>query len=83
VGIQRIGCRHERGVCAKIGLSEELPCFRWVNTVLGNLKTAITSTFHAIRRPYLPRYLAEFQWRFNTAAASAHGWRQSRPFGAK
>jgi transposase-like protein len=67
-GVTEAGCRHERVVCARTGLSEELPCFRWVNTVLGNLKTAITGTFHAIRRPYVPRYLAEFQWRFNRRA---------------
>jgi hypothetical protein len=64
-GVTEAGCHHERVICAKTGLSEELPCFRWVNTVLGNLKTAITGTFHAIRRPYVPRYLAEFEYRFN------------------
>jgi len=39
--------------------------------VLGNLKTAITGTFHSIRRKYVPRYLAEFQWRFNRRARLA------------
>ena len=48
-----------------------MPAFRWVNTMLGNLKTAITGTFHSIRRPYVPRYLAEFQWRFNRRARLA------------
>ena len=27
--------------------------------------TAMRGTCHAIRRPYVPRVLAEFQWRFN------------------
>ena len=34
----------------------------------GNLKTATTGTFHSIRRPYVLRYLAEFQWRLNRRA---------------
>ena len=67
-GVAEAGCRHERVVCASTGLSEELTCFRWVNTLLGNLKTAITGTFHAIRRPYVPPYFAEFQYRFNRRA---------------
>ncbi len=42
------------------------PQFRWVNTVLGNLKTAITGTYHAIKfHKYAQRYLAEAQYRFN------------------
>ena len=36
-----------------------------MNTVLGNLKTAIAGTHKAIRRPYVGRYFAEFQFRFN------------------
>jgi transposase-like protein len=44
---------------------EKIPALKWVNTVLGNLKTAITGTHKAIRRPYVRRYFAEFQYRFN------------------
>jgi transposase-like protein len=39
--------------------------FHWVNTLLGNLKMAMTGTFHAIRRQHAHRYLAAFEWRFN------------------
>jgi hypothetical protein len=40
--------------------------FRCVNIVMGNLKTAITGTYHAFSfAKYVPRYLAEFQYRFN------------------
>ena len=40
--------------------------FRCVNIVLGNLKTAIAGTYHAFNfAKYAPRYLAEFQYRFN------------------
>lgn len=42
------------------------PEFRNVNTVLGNLKTAITGTYHAFDfARYAHRYLAEAQYRFN------------------
>ena len=39
--------------------------FKWVNTVLGNVKTALTGTFYAIREKHAARYLAEFEYRFN------------------
>jgi len=41
------------------------PTFSWVNTLLGNVKTALTGTFLAIREKHVPRYLAEFDYRFN------------------
>ena len=41
------------------------PAFKWVNTALGNIKTAITGTYRAIRQKHIPRYLAEFEYRFN------------------
>lgn len=65
--VTRAGCRHEPIIVQRTshGCSEKVPEFRWANTVLGNLKTAITGTFHSIRRPYVPRYLAEFAYRFN------------------
>ena len=39
--------------------------FRWLNTVIGNIKTAIHGAYHAIRPKHLPRYLAEYCYRFN------------------
>jgi hypothetical protein len=37
-----------------------------VNTILGNLKTAMTGTYHAIKfSKYGHRYLGEVQYRFN------------------
>jgi ribosomal protein L37AE/L43A len=42
------------------------PEFRRVNTVLSNLKTAISGTYHAFKfAKYAERYLAEVQYRFN------------------
>ncbi len=39
--------------------------FTWVNTMIGHVKNAITGTYHAINPKHLPRYLAEFCYRFN------------------
>ncbi|PUB79944.1 MAG: IS1595 family transposase, partial [gamma proteobacterium symbiont of Ctena orbiculata] len=39
--------------------------FKWVNTMLGNVKNSLLGTFHAIREKHVPRYLAEFEYRFN------------------
>jgi hypothetical protein len=41
------------------------PAFKWVNTALGNIKMAIVGTYRAIRDKHVPRYLAEFEYRFN------------------
>ena len=41
------------------------PAFKWVNTILGNLKGNILGVCRWISAKHRPRYLAEFQWRFN------------------
>lgn len=44
----------------------EIPKLKAINTVLSNLKTAISGTYHAFKFwKYGDRYLAEFQFRFN------------------
>jgi transposase-like protein len=45
--------------------SVDNPAFNWVNTILGNIKNAMTGTLHAIRSTHVPRYLAGFEYRFN------------------
>jgi len=42
-----------------------LEAFTWVNTMIGNVKNAIHGTYHAVSEKHLPRYLAEFCYRFN------------------
>jgi transposase-like protein len=39
--------------------------FKWVNTVLGNVKCALIGTFRAIASQHVPRYLSSFAYRFN------------------
>jgi len=44
----------------------EIPELKAINTVLSNLKTAITGTYHAFKfSKYADRYLGEYQYRFN------------------
>jgi len=39
--------------------------FKWVNTGLGNVKSAITGTCRSCDPQHAARYLAAFEWRFN------------------
>ena len=60
------GAAHERTVTGGGPASVKLATFRAVNTLLGNLKTACSGTYHAFDfAKYAHRYLAEVQYRFN------------------
>ena len=45
--------------------SERDSTFKWVNTVLGNVKCALLGTYRAISDKHVPRYLSSFAYRFN------------------
>lgn len=45
--------------------SSKVAAFRWVNTVLGNLKGNLVGVTRWVGKAHLDRYLAEFQYRFN------------------
>ncbi len=60
------GASHDRIVTGGGAASVKLKKFRAVNTLLGNLKTAFSGTYHAFNfSKYAHRYLAEVQYRFN------------------
>lgn len=60
------GATHERTITGGGTASVKLAQFRAVNTLLGNLKTAFSGTYHAFNFAKYPhRYLAEFQYWFN------------------
>lgn len=59
------GCEHHPIVTGGGPDSVEHKEFLWVNTMLGNVKNALYGTYHAIDAKHLPRYLAEFSYRFN------------------
>jgi len=64
--VEEAGCFHQREVVGKKRKSTDMECFTWINTILGNLKTAITGTYHHFNfDKYRHRYLSEYQYRFN------------------
>ena len=59
------GCMHMPTVVGALK-PRDLPEFKWVNTVLGNLKTTLAGAFHSLHyRKYAEHYLAAFAYRFN------------------
>ncbi|WP_255380939.1 transposase [Synechococcus sp. 1G10] len=63
--VTEVGCLHQP-VVVKGRHPNELPEFRWINTVLSNLKTSFSGSFHALRfEKYANRYLGAFSYRFN------------------
>lgn len=64
--VTQIGATHERYVTGSGRAAAQLPQFKWVNTMLGNLKTALNGTYHSFDHfKYAARYLADFSYRFN------------------
>ena len=45
--------------------SAQHPAVHWVNTILGNVKSALRSPYHSFRPQYAQRYLSEFEYRFH------------------
>jgi hypothetical protein len=65
-GVAAAGVEHKPVVTGGGAASMELEDFRWLNTVLGNVKNALRGTYHKASPQHLPRYyLAEFCYRFN------------------
>ena len=63
--VTEAGCTHRPTVVAG-RKPKDLPQFQWINTVLGNLKTSLSGSYHAFDfRKYAARYLAAFAYRFN------------------
>ncbi len=63
--VTKTGCKHQFIVTGGGPESMTLEAFTWVNTMIGNVKNAATGTYHAVSGKHLPRYLAEFNYRFN------------------
>lgn len=64
-GVQDAGCLHDVIITGGGPDSVDIKEFKWVNTMIGNVKNAIRGTYHAISKKHIPRYLAEFCYRFN------------------
>jgi len=63
--VSKVGCKHTKIVTGGGAACVTIEEFTWVNTMIGNVKNALTGTYHAIGHQHLPRYLAEFCYRFN------------------
>lgn len=63
--VEKAGVSHSATVMSKDPTQQDKGAFRWLNTIIGNLKTALTGTYHHISPKYLQRYLAECEYRFN------------------
>ena len=63
--VTKAGCAHQIILTGSGAVSGRSPTFKWVNTALGNIKAAITGTYRSISSKHVPRYLAEFEYRFN------------------
>jgi hypothetical protein len=57
---------HEIHVTSHMNKDEKDRTFKWVDTILSNIKTSISGTFHALDfERHGRRYLADLQFRFN------------------
>ena len=63
--MQQAGCFHQPFVTGGGPASARHPALTWVNTILGNIKRSLHGTYHHLSSKHLPRYLAEFSYRFN------------------
>ena len=63
--VQQAGCIHQPFVTGSGPQSARHPALTWVNTILGNVKRSFHGTYHHLSSKHLPRYLAEFSYRFS------------------
>ena len=59
------GCTHFPMVTGSGPKAAKWASFGWVNTALGNIKTAIAGTYRHVSPKHAQRYLASYAWRFN------------------
>jgi transposase-like protein len=63
--VEKAGCQHFPMVAGAGKRAAGWTPFRWVNTTLGNIKTAIAGTYHHVSPKHAPPYLASYAYRFN------------------
>jgi hypothetical protein len=86
-GVTWAGIAHEGIVCGRGRQAARQPRLYWANTILSNLKTALSGTHHALKfAKYAARYLRAHAYRFNRRfdlpamlPRLAHALMQSRP----
>src|SRR3954465_8391833 len=63
--VGKAGCQHFPMVTGAGKRAAGWTPFRWVNTTLGNIKTAIAGPYHHVSPKHAPSYLASYAYRFN------------------
>jgi transposase-like protein len=63
--VEQAGCSHFPMLTGSGPQAVKWVPFTWVNTALGNIKTALAGTYHHISAKHAQRYLASYAWRFN------------------
>ena len=63
--VEQAGCTHFAMSTGSGPQAAKWAPFKWVNTTLGNIKTALAGTYHHVSPKHAQRYLASFAWRFN------------------
>src|SRR3954468_5510545 len=63
--VEKAGCEHFPMVTGSGKRAAGWAPFRWVNTTLGNIKTALVGTYPHVSPKHAPSYLASYAYRFN------------------
>jgi transposase-like protein len=63
--VEKAGCTHRPMITGSGKRAAGWTPFRWVNTTLGNIKTAIAGTYHHVSAKHAQHYLTSFAYRFN------------------
>jgi transposase-like protein len=63
--VEKAGCAHFPMVTGSGKRAAKWAPFRWVNTTLGNIKTALSGTYHHVSTKHAQSYLTSFAYRFN------------------
>ena len=59
------GCTHFPMITGSGPQAAKWVPFAWVNTALGNIKTALAGTYHHVSANHAQSYLTSFAYRFN------------------
>ena len=63
--VEQAGCDHFPMTTGSGAKAVRWAPFKWVNTCLGNIKTALAGTYHHVSPKHAQRYLSSFAYRFN------------------
>ena len=63
--VEKAGCSHRPIATGSGKRAARWTPFRWVNTTLGNIKTALAGTYHHVSAKHAQAYLTSFAYRFN------------------